>query len=167
VELAAARAAAAAETSRRTVLDALADMSPPNAWAAAARARQEGLAQQVGALSAAIALLEARAEVREGQLAAAEAAAATAASGTEALLRARYEALVATKDGALRGARAQVAALTDALAKAGGGGTAGGSPGQGGGRSLAFSLAATQPAMADSVRGTSPDSAGPLTAVVA
>jgi hypothetical protein len=87
---------------------------PP--WAAAARARQEELCRTVDTLYGAVALLEARAEVREAELARAEAAAAAAGAAREKLLRAQYDAAAAVKDAALRAARDQVTALASALA---------------------------------------------------
>lgn len=68
-------------------------------------------------LYGAIALLEARAEVREAELARAEHSAMSAASAASTLLRTQYEAALSVKDSALRAAREQVSSLVSHLAE--------------------------------------------------
>jgi len=86
-------------------------------WLASARTRQEELCRTVEHLYGAIALLEARAEVREAELARAENSSRTAAAASAALLKAQYEAALSVKDSALRAAREQVSALVAAVAE--------------------------------------------------
>ena len=105
----------------------------PPAWIASARARQEELCRTVEHLYGAIALLEARAEVREAELARAEHSALSAASAASTLLRTQYEAALSVKDSALRAAREQVSALVSHLAEMQGQVVMGGGKGGGGG----------------------------------
>ena len=108
------RAGGGGVSSKMAALSAI----PP--WAAAARARQEELCRTVDSLYGAVALLEARAEVREAELARAESSAGAAADARERLMRAQFEAAVSVKDSALRAARDQVAKLASALGGVGG-----------------------------------------------
>jgi len=92
------------------------DESAPPPWIVNARTRQEELCRTVEHLYGAIALLEARAEVREAELARAEHSAASSTAAAATLLRAQYETALSVKDSALRAAREQVSSLVSTLA---------------------------------------------------
>jgi trimeric autotransporter adhesin len=90
-------------------------LARPAQWVATARATQEDLCRQVEQLYAALALLEARAEARELELARAESAVAHAREAAAVLVRAQFEDALRAKDDMLRAARAEIQELMAAL----------------------------------------------------
>ena len=128
----AAAAAAAASAAAATPSPLIASVLGPHVldataaaaaapWASAARVRQEELCRTIDSLYGAIALLEARAEVRETELARAEYTAHAMLSAKERIMRAQYEGALSEQARDLRVARERALALEAALADLQGG----------------------------------------------